>query len=1122
MFLESHIRAGGIMNKLTLLSALFLSLPILADDTEIYGAAAVDPSSRINPNIMFIMDTSGSMDGAVNNADDYDPSKTYIGDYIIDHIYHDLDSDADDGHPKAVLINDGGKYDCSTAIASLETYGRALENTKQRRKNGYWYQTHQDGSTYPIRCNDGWRNNWIYTGHYMNWYVNYYATQNSTRLQTVIDVLDTLTRTVKNVNFGLMRFDEGADGGMVDVPVKSIDESGPEIRTAMAGYDHNGGTPLTEVMQEAAAYYRGEKWIYGDTSTPNISVASSRKTNTSGDPSDTYQSPMESSCQKNHIILLTDGKPSSDVSADYTIRKLITDMYLPEGLDKDCEHDGKGNSCLDEFAYWLKNTDHSDTLPGTQDISTYTIGGFNLTDGVDLLKRAANYGGGQYYPADNAQALVKAMDDIVLKILAQDSTFTAPAVSVNAFNTSEHRDELYYALFRPDDGAKWHGNLKKYKIDSLGFVKDKNNQLAVDQTTGFFSATSQDFWNSTDAVDGPDVTQGGAASLLAPKNRTVYTENSGGNLVNFRSGTSTALLDMESASADEIENLKLWIEGYDINDINGSNTTTDSRKQIGDPLHSEPVVITYGGTQDAPDSTIFFGTNEGFLHAINTETGLEEFSYLPRELQKNQKIFYQDNIRAGDRPYGMDGAVSAWIKDTNQNNVILDSSGSLETNEHAYIYTGMRRGGRNYYALDVSNRNNPQMLFKIEGGVTPGFEKLGQTWSRMTVAKVKFDNDIRYVLLFSGGYDTNQDENTVKEDDTYGNAVFMVDAETGDLLWSASNEDANLNISEMTNSIPASISAVDINGDTLIDYFFAADTGGKIFRFDVNQNNVGAGNFAKGGVIASLAGNDEANNRRFYNKPDIGLVRDSQYGDYLTIAIGSGHRAFPVSTKVVENRFYVIKDYNVYRAPDSYELRTEAPTGKIALADNELPLSNKIYNATNLMERGESALTNDMRTIMNRGGGWYITFPTQGEKVLAQSVTFSGAIIFTTYSPTASTTSTKSCGANLGTSKIYALGQTNAMATIDLNDDGIIDSGDSSKQLTHSGIAPRPVVIYRQGGGRSIAIGTETIDDDRFKVKKPDPDCEANNTCGEDDPTMCEAGNCYLTPMYWRQNDNIN
>ncbi|MGR6873379.1 pilus assembly protein [Pseudomonas sp. HK3] len=1093
------------MKLLPFLLACGFSAAILADDTEIYGASEIDAENRVNSNVMFVMDTSGSMGTKVEVTKvPYVNSTNYPGNYRDSEFYIDLNQQYNRGSRITSALQSQYSSECADVVTKLNAEGRVLVNMSQWR-SGNWRNLQQDNHSY-VRCDYGTAY-WAYSGNYMNWRSDSTNVAESTRLKVVVDVVQQLTESLTNINLGLMRFDSNSDGGMVDVPISNITTSGPLIRTIVGNYNDGGGTPLEETFYEAVRYYQGKDWVYGNNSSPNKSISTSRNGNT-------YTSPITATCQKNHIILLTDGDPSNDTDANSRIKTLVNNMILPDGLSDECSGSGQ---CMDELAYYIQNTDQApDTLIGEQPITTYTIGGFGDISGVDLLKRTAKWGGGKYFEANDTQGLTVALESIFLDILSTDSTFTAPAVSVNAFNASEHRDELFYALFRPDDNAKWGGNLKKYRLTDEGFVYDANNTPAVSDATGFFNDSSKDFWNNTPDSDGNNVMLGGIANLLIPANRKLYSD-SNNSLQLFSTVASPTTLDMESESTENVTKLKSWVQGIDVNDENGDNSSTDSRNSIGDPLHTEPLVITYGGTDDNPDSTIYFATNEGFIHAISTKTGAEQFAFLPTELHRTQKIFYENTTAAGDRPYGVDGPISNWFYDKNQNNVLHKSgTTTVEDNEHVYIYAGMRRGGNSYYGLNVTDRNNPELLFKIEGGVTSGFEKLGQTWSRMTIAKVMFNGAQRFVLFFAGGYDTNQDGNDLPEADSVGNAVYMVDAKTGELLWTASNENADLNIPNMINSIPASLSAVDITGEGNIDYLFAADTGGRVFRFDIKQGNAGKTDFAQGGVIASLAGTDAENNRRFYNKPNVSLVKNSQYGDHLTIAIGSGHRAHPIYNKTVKDRFYMIKDFNPYRAPSTYTITTAAPVDETTLSTGDDADKTKLYNATSLMTQGKTALTSSMQRLMNNGGGWYVTFSNTGEKVLSESTTFAGAVIFTTFSPSSDTAT--GCGPDTGQSRAYALGQTSAMSVIDLDGDGDVDANDSSVTLSQSGIAPRPVVIYRPGGGKTIAIGTETLEDDRFNETPPDPDCAALGTCPLKDQ-KCTVGNCYVVPQYWRQND---
>ena len=141
-----------------------------------------------------------------------------------------------------------------------------------------------------------------------------------------------------------------------------------------------------------------------------------------------------------------------------------------------------------------------------------------------------------------------------------------------------------------------------------------------------------------------------------------------------------------------------------------------------------------------------------------------------------------------------------------------------------------------------------------------------------------------------------------------------------------------------------------------------------------------------------------------------------------------------------------------------------------------------------------------------------MTFDTHAEKVLAESTTFAGAIMFTTFSPSGETSS--NCGPDTGHAQFYAIDQRTAAPVLDLDNDGDIDENDASTILAHSGIAPHPVIIYGEDGIKTIAIGTETIVDERFEPTTP---CDGENC--EVEPTMCDENICYVTPVYWRQND---
>nr|MDA3869494.1 PilC/PilY family type IV pilus protein [Gammaproteobacteria bacterium] len=256
---------------------------------------------------------------------------------------------------------------------------------------------------------------------------------------------------------------------------------------------------------------------------------------------------------------------------------------------------------------------------------------------------------------------------------------------------------------------------------------------------------------------------------------------------------------------------------------------------MGDPLHAEPALVQYGlidptDPNSDPDLVAYVATNDGYLHAVDSLTGEEYFAFVPQEmLPKLQNIF--DDTGATGKAYGLDGNVIAWINDVDRDGTISGAD------DHVYLYFGMRRGGRYMYSMDVTDRNNPTLRWVLEGGTVDGdYEEMGQTWSAPNVEKIKINGAERTVLIFGAGYDTGQDVLTTRGVDTMGRGIFIVDADSGELLWRAGPDGgADLQLTNMLYSIPARITPIDVDGDGNTDRLYAGDMGGQLWRIDSNN-----------------------------------------------------------------------------------------------------------------------------------------------------------------------------------------------------------------------------------------------------------------------------------------------
>ena len=120
-----------------LIGCLFIAANTQANDTEIYGATAINENNRIKSNVLLIVDNSGSMDGAVNYLiADYDPNTTYTGDYDRSEFYISKNAKSWDGFPNSALET-SSSTGCTNTIATLAATGEVTGNYQQYYKYGW-------------------------------------------------------------------------------------------------------------------------------------------------------------------------------------------------------------------------------------------------------------------------------------------------------------------------------------------------------------------------------------------------------------------------------------------------------------------------------------------------------------------------------------------------------------------------------------------------------------------------------------------------------------------------------------------------------------------------------------------------------------------------------------------------------------------------------------------------------------------------------------------------------------------------------------------------------------------------------------------------------------------------
>jgi type IV pilus assembly protein PilY1 len=773
-----------------------------------------------------------------------------------------------------------------------------------------------------------------------------------------------------------------------------------------------------------------------------------------------------------HSIPQSDAPSGSDYLDD--VAKFLYDNDLLSASSPGGGKDTGGTS--------YDNTDYP-----KQNIITYTIGitsdnGGDVISafGQSLLARAADstHGHGKSFLVSDDTHLEAAFDSIITEILATNSQYISPVVPVNRMNKTYADNGLYIGLFKPDGNypGLWKGNLKKFGFDTSGDILDRSGNIATN-SDGSIMDSAHSAWVDVGSgnPDGMQVDKGGAgAELLTQATRTIWTHKYGtgtgtGKIAFSTSTVNPSDLGLCTTSGDTTTtniNMRNDLVSFVTASGNYAPTSTVSPRAwiLGDIVHSQPAIL-YDKTNNK--NVIFVGANDGFLHCfVDSDKGTtsliddtiqELWAFTPWDLLPGLQYLPSFNSTQyitpdTDHDYYVDGSPTMY--QTSANN--------------KYLAFGLRRGGMDlttkqastrkevadqYFILNMNDYTSPSLAawipttILVSGSTT---QKLGQSWSTPHYCKFRTGtttdssgNKIpvsQDVLLLAGGYDINQDSSNPGTNDTWGRALFAVNAEAGGLgQMTSSSVLFNYNYYNYPQMMYCMVdfTSYDNDSDGCEDTIYAPSAGGDIFAFRNTKQSGGTYAWSKMRLFnAASSDGTTATLRKFLYAP--GIVQDyinGAVGDY--VFIGSGDREHPSDTTVT-NRFYAIK--NTW--PITWNDTT--PLTDINLVD---------LSADNLQDSSVSQTVKD--NILNQlqtSSGWYINLENSGEKVVSTPIIYNKVIYFTTYSPTSSSASgTDKCsaGTGTGTGRLYAINYLNGEAAFAFNSGS--SSGGSSSGGSSSG-----------------------------------------------------------------------
>lgn len=640
-------------------------------------------------------------------------------------------------------------------------------------------------------------------------------------------------------------------------------------------------------------------------------------------------------------------------------------------------------------------------------IYSYVVG-FALPYGVtasQLDQIAAAGGTTKSYLATDAATLNAVLSNVFSSIVATTSASSSVALNSGYISSGDY---IYQARFQSSD---WSGDLLAIPVSAKGVIPGDQVNNAAWRSGVQINAQSYTSRNiiTMKGSSGVGIPFRWPANIIAPTSTELDTTQS--TLLNTNPTTTLN---------DGAGNKRL-------NFLRGDGTYESSlfrtrTYKLGDIIDSAPIIeIPPNGVSNSASYTsfkqayasrpkvVFVGANDGMMHAINTTNGNEIFGYVPNAVFNQLNQLTSPTYK---HQYFVDGSPN-----------ISDINNSVWK---TVLVSGMGQGAKGIFALDITNpttfnETNASTLAKFEY-TSANNADLGYIQGQPSIVKL---NNGKYAAVFGNGYNNSGN----------GQAdLFIVDADTGVLIREiTTGAGSPSNVNGLS-----PVSAIDSDGNGTVDYVYGGDLNGNMWKFDITSTNP-----ANWGV--SFSGSPLFNTGKpITTQPEVTLNPISG-GNMIEFGTGLYLQSSDNSS-LTANAFY-------------------------GLWDNGTPitsLSSLVQQTVTSTVVGSPSYRNVSQNPVSYPAqrGWYLTFPTAGERNVSNAVLQNGNITFSTVIP-----STATCSYG-GTSWLYTLnflnGNQNNAPTYDTNKDGVINSSDANYgSVGLASIASSPTILQGLGTNNS-------------------------------------------------------
>lgn len=558
-------------------------------------------------------------------------------------------------------------------------------------------------------------------------------------------------------------------------------------------------------------------------------------------------------------------------------------------------------------------------------------------ESIDDFWHTAVNGRGLYFSANDPSAIQSGLAEVFADIRA--ALGSGGSVGVTSPITEAGNNFAYAATYRT---GRWSGDLQAFEI---GLSSGKRTQI--------------EGWSAKDALDRRD---------LATDNRRILFMNGGrlaeftyANLGSLRSHFETSAIStrlaqyaqMSDAQKEAAQGANLVnylrgdrsLEDFALGDVRKLYRPRESR--LGDIISSQPLYVgkptrryrdagyaAYRLSQQNRRPMVYVGGNDGMLHAFHAETDLrktetiggrtvpvaarEAWAFVPTAVMPEMARLASVDYDSAHR-YFVDGSpVVADIHDGSAWKTILVG--------------GFNKGGKGYYALDITNPLQPQPLWEAS------LPEMGLSFGRPMVSK---HPNGTWAVFLASGYNNADGKNH----------VFVLNASTGAVIEQMTTPSGS-GLREINNYLR------DPAGDNTTRLLYGGDLDGNVWRF---QWDVAASRFQVQRVVQLT---DQPITTR------IELVQGSTQLPRILVATG---RLFGSAdmTDYSEQSIYGFDD-----KPEGYDI--SADSFRADLKKSELRATTDV---TGKIVRTLRCTSRDHAVCNDRRKGWYVDLPDRGERV---------------------------------------------------------------------------------------------------------------------------------------------